>query len=135
MHIETIEKDGEMFAFIVRKNVEIKGKEFPSKNEDLIQVGFMNLKKGEKILPHFHKSYERKIERTSEVLYILDGKIKASIYKDKKKVADVVIEKGDLIVLLSGGHGFDILEDTKFFEVKQGPFIGTDNDKERFEPD
>lgn len=47
-------------------------------------------------------------------------------------MVDTVIGKGDLIVLLSGGHGFEILEDTKFFEVKQGPFIGTDNDKEKF---
>jgi len=73
MLIETIEKDGERFAFVIRKDSEIQGKEFPSKDEDLIQVGFMNLKKGETILPHFHKFYERKIERTSEVLYIGGG--------------------------------------------------------------
>tara|TARA_B100001971_G_C18131306_1_gene504965 strand:+ start:488 stop:895 length:408 start_codon:yes stop_codon:yes gene_type:complete len=133
MLVETIEKDGERFAFIIRGNSKIQGKEFPSKDEDLIQVGFMDLKKGETIAPHFHKFYERKIERTSEAIYILKGKIKVNIYKDKNKLMDTIIEKGDLIVLLSGGHGFEILEDTKFFEVKQGPFIGTENDKERFE--
>ncbi|MFH1325753.1 MAG: hypothetical protein ABIH49_03230 [archaeon] len=133
MIMETLEKDGKRFAFVIRKDSNIQGKEFLSKDEDLIQVGFMNLKKGDSIDPHFHKFYERKIERTSEVIYILEGKVKVNIYENKKKVIDTIIEKGDLIVLLSGGHGFEILEDTKFFEVKQGPFIGAENDKEKFE--
>lgn len=32
---------------------------------------------------------------------------------------------------LSGGHGFEVIEDVETVEVKQGPFSG-DNDKTRF---
>jgi len=32
-------------------------------------------------------------------------------------------------MLLSGGHGFEFLEDTKMIEIKQGPYAGRDNDK------
>ena len=40
---------------------------------------------------------------------------------------------GDWIILLDGGHGFEILEPSVLFEVKQGPYAG-DKDKVRFEP-
>ena len=38
---------------------------------------------------------------------------------------------GDIILLVSGGHDFLMLEDTEMIEVKQGPYAG-DDDKERF---
>jgi hypothetical protein len=34
-------------------------------------------------------------------------------------------------MLLSGGHGFNVLEDSKIIEVKQGPYRGVEEDKER----
>jgi hypothetical protein len=34
--------------------------------------------------------------------------------------------------LISGGHGFEVLEDLNMVEVKQGPYVG-DTDKKRFE--
>ena len=33
------------------------------------------------------------------------------------------ITQGDVILMVGGGHGFRMLEDTVFLEVKQGPFI------------
>ena len=38
---------------------------------------------------------------------------------------------GDVILLISGGHGFEVLEDLNMIEVKQGPYVG-DADKTRF---
>jgi hypothetical protein len=38
---------------------------------------------------------------------------------------------GDTILLIAGGHGFDILEDSKIIEVKQGPYEGAEQDKKR----
>ena len=37
--------------------------------------------------------------------------------------------QGDTIILLAGGHGFNILEDTKMIEVKQGPYLSQAEDK------
>ena len=34
--------------------------------------------------------------------------------------------------MISGGHGFKVLEDLEMFEIKQGPYAG-DMDKTRFE--
>jgi hypothetical protein len=41
------------------------------------------------------------------------------------------LAEGDVIILLAGGHGFGMLEDTVLFEVEQGPYTGLD-EKERF---
>ena len=30
--------------------------------------------------------------------------------------------KNDVIILFKGGHGFDVLEDCKIIEIKQGPY-------------
>jgi hypothetical protein len=41
------------------------------------------------------------------------------------------IKEGDIILMVNGGHGFRMIEDTVFLEVKQGPYTGID-EKERF---
>jgi hypothetical protein len=41
----------------------------------------------------------------------------------------VVLNSGDTILLASGGHGFEMLEDTEMLEIKQGPYSGVTNDK------
>ena len=35
-----------------------------------------------------------------------------------------VIGPGDVILLISGGHGFEVLEEIEMVEVKQGPYAG-----------
>ena len=45
---------------------------------------------------------------------------------------DAVLSPGDVILLISGGHGFEVLEDLNMVEVKQGPYT-EDRDKKRFE--
>ena len=63
------------------------------------------------------------------------GKIKTIFYnKDKKRNGDIILEEGDVILLLDGGHGFEMLEDTVLMEIKQGPYLG-ELDKERFNDD
>lgn len=133
MEIETVTYGGGKLATIVRGGSDIEGKEFVSSNEDYLQVGFMNLKDGEKITPHVHKINRRDIEKTHEVIYVVSGKMKVNFYKDKKKVDEKILVGGDLIILMEGGHGFEFFGDTKIFEVKQGPYSGYDKDKEAFE--
>ena len=41
------------------------------------------------------------------------------------------VGSGDVVLLLSGGHGFHLLEDTVLLEVKQGPYVGL-QEKELF---
>ena len=51
----------------------------------------------------------------------------------KVYLATRTLKTGDVILLVSGGHDFEMLEDTDMVEVKQGPYSGVE-DKARFEP-
>ena len=43
-----------------------------------------------------------------------------------------MLNAGDVILLVSGGHGFNVMEEVEMIEVKQGPYSGN-ADKKRFE--
>jgi hypothetical protein len=43
-----------------------------------------------------------------------------------------LLSSGDVVLLVAGGHGFEMLEPVEMFEVKQGPYAG-DQDKTLFE--
>ncbi|MBA3768475.1 MAG: hypothetical protein H0W99_16155, partial [Acidobacteria bacterium] len=46
--------------------------------------------------------------------------------RDREHVATRELRVGDLIIIIEGGHGFRMLEDTVFLEIKQGPYTGAD---------
>jgi hypothetical protein len=46
----------------------------------------------------------------------------------------MILDAGDLMLLSTGGHGFEILEDTDMIEIKQGPYA-EGRDKTRFVPE
>ncbi len=108
---------------------------FFSSDEEYQQVGTWNYSSGKTLLPHAHNEVERVIFWTQEVLYIRSGRIKASIYDaNERKVAEIEVCAGDILVLLCGGHGYEILEDkTQVLEVKNGPYMGADVDRRRFQ--
>ena len=60
------------------------------------------------------------------------GKEVIDIYDDDRQlVATRELQTGDIMLMVGGGHGFRMLEDTVFLEVKQGPYTGLE-EKERF---
>lgn len=110
-----------------------KGLNFYSENEDFIQVGIWGYDKGKKLYPHIHNKVEREINRTQEVIYVMQGKVKAYIYsEDENLIEEIILKAGDILILLNGGHGYEILEDDSFvLEVKNGPYVGPDKDRRR----
>jgi hypothetical protein len=66
------------------------------------------------------------------VLLVKKGRCEVDIYNDQKEiVATREMREGDILLLVKGGHGFRMLEETVFVEIKQGPYTGLD-EKERF---
>ncbi len=59
--------------------------------------------------------------------------MKADIYSEKiQLVESLELRKNDALILLRGGHGFEIIDDdTQVLEVKNGPYLGADKDRER----
>lgn len=126
--------DGTILAIIVRHNYDKPGISFFTPDDFSQQLAYMHHPAGHVILPHVHNEVRREVLYTKEVLVIKRGKMRCDFYSDDQKyIKSETVESGDLILLANGGHGFECLEETEMFEIKQGPYAG-DSDKTRFEP-
>jgi len=68
------------------------------------------------------------VHYTHEVLVIKRGKLRVDFYDDDRIYLESrILRTGDVILLVGGGHGFEVLEETEMFEVKQGPYAGGDD--------
>lgn len=98
------------------------------------QVGWIRQPKGHSIQPHTHRSTQRIILDIPETLFIIKGKLLVNFYTSEEQyVKGIIVEEGDVVILLRGGHGFECLEDLEMYEVRQGPYL-SDQDKQRFTP-
>jgi anti-sigma factor ChrR (cupin superfamily) len=130
--IDIIKKNNAILSVIIRENYRSEGIEFFTPDDFSQQLGYMNRKKGYSIPPHRHNIVERKVTLTQEVLYIKSGKVRVDFYDDDQVYLESrILNKGDVILLATGGHGFEMLEDSEMIEVKQGPYVG-EEDKVRF---
>lgn len=131
-NVETIKHGDAIVAIIIRHNHQKEGVEFFTPGEFSQQLAFMSHKAGKVIKAHTHTVAKRDIQFTQETLFIKKGKLKMNLYgKDNSHFESRVLEAGDIALLCSGGHGFEVLEDVDMVEVKQGPYIG-DQDKTLF---
>ena len=113
-----------LYAIIVKgKYRNKKGLTFFTPNNATQQFGYINHKKDYIIKPHKHKKRLTKILTTTEVILLLKGSLRVDFYTESKKyLFSKIINKGDIILLASGGHGFKVLKDAQMIEVKQGPY-------------
>lgn len=133
MKTEKIMDGDQELAIVVRGVDWEEGLNFVSADGDYQQVGTWGYDKGKVLNPHIHLVAPREALRTQEVVFIRDGRIRADIYGiDKKFLKSVELRKNDAIILLTGGHGYEILDDhTRVLEVKNGPYVGAEKDRER----
>ena len=115
-----------IYAIIVKKNNQFKkkGVNFITRKQELFQLGFISHKKKQEIKKHYHIKKDRKINYFSEVLIMKKGLLKVMFYDEKNKniKKDALLKEGDIILLLKGGHGFEVIKDVEIIEVKQGPY-------------
>lgn len=134
MLFEKIITEDLLLAIIIRSDYKREGIEFFTNDNDSQQLGYMNRPEGYVIVPHRHNIVPRAVHLTQEVLFIKSGKVRVDFYDNQQNyIQSATLEKGDVILLADGGHGFKMLEPTEMIEVKQGPYCG-EQDKVRFEP-
>jgi uncharacterized protein with PhoU and TrkA domain len=130
--VESIVDGDQTLAMIIRAQVCPDKTTFLTQPEWKQQVGFVVYPAGGEIARHVHRPLERQIVGTSEVLIVKQGRCEVDIYNnDRVLVVSRELRAGDVMLMVGGGHGFRMLEDTVFLEVKQGPYTGTD-EKECF---
>ena len=132
--IEKIKYNKKLFALIVRGNYRNKkGVTFFTPNQATQQFGYMKHKQGHIIRPHLHKKRLTKVYYTTEVIIILKGILRVDFYTQSQKyLFSKILKSKDIIMLISGGHGFKVLKDVEMLEIKQGPY-SLIKDKIKFE--
>jgi mannose-6-phosphate isomerase-like protein (cupin superfamily) len=117
----------------VRHDFVQDGVEFFTPPQFSQQLGFMKHPRGKTIQPHIHSPVQREVTYTQEVLFLRKGKLRVDFYdRERRYLESRVLEAGDVILLASAGHGFQVEEDVEMFEVKQGPYT-EQADKVRFD--
>ena len=131
-HVEHVTWKGKPLAYIILAESNPQKTTFLTPTEFKQQVGFVVYPAGGEIQRHVHRPLERNIVGTSEVLIVQKGRCEIDIYNDDRElIATRELCRGDIMLMVGGGHGFRMLEDTVFLEIKQGPYTGVD-EKERF---
>jgi len=132
--IEEIHDGDTVIALILRHDYKTEGIQFLTPDSYSQQLGYMNRPAGYVIKPHLHNLVKREVHYTNEVLLIKSGKVRVDFYDISQGYRESrILHTGDIILLICGGHGFEILETSEIVEIKQGPYVG-ENDKIRFEP-
>ena len=132
--LEKITYKKKLLALIVRgKYRNKKGVTFFTPNDATQQFGYMKHKKKYIIKPHVHKKRLTKILYTTEVILLLKGVLRVDFYASSKKyLFSKILREKDIVMLISGGHGFKVLKDIEMLEIKQGPY-SLMKDKIKFE--
>jgi hypothetical protein len=130
---EVISFEGVTLAMIIRDSYAKEGVNFLTPKEFPQQLAYMQHPAGKAIKTHVHTNLPRVVECTQEVLFIKQGRMRVNLYAaDREYITSRVLSAGDVILLAAGGHGFDVLDDVSFIEVKQGPYVA-DLDKVCFQ--
>ncbi|BCS55958.1 hypothetical protein [Geobacter sp. SVR] len=130
--IEHITWNEQHIATIIRRDFMPESTVFISPDSYYQQLGFVCYPAGGEVPRHSHLPLQRHLVGTPETLLIRKGSAFVELYAlDKSPLGTWLLEQGDIIQLVSGGHCFKCQEDTIFLEIKQGPYTGL-IEKERF---
>lgn len=122
-------------AIVLRAGYSGEGLQFLTPDEYGQQLGYMCHPAGHVVQAHVHHEVERVVRTTMEVLFVRSGRVRVDLFDEAlAHTATRVLTPGDVIMLVSGGHRFEMLDVTEMIEVKQGPFVGS-ADKSRFSPE
>jgi hypothetical protein len=130
--IEQITYKDRLLAIIVSHKFDRPGIHFFTPDDLSQQLAYMRHPQGKIIPPHIHNQVIREVAYTQEALFIRKGKLRVDFYNNERIYLESrILEASDVILLITGGHGFEVLEEIEMIEVKQGPYIG-DPDRTQF---
>lgn len=123
--VRVIKSGGQTLAIFVHRGVAVPdGMRFFTTPDQILQTGIFERDTGYRVAAHKHREHAGP-SKLGEFLYIESGRAKVTVYHDDWTVAgEEVVGTGDFLLLLEGGHAVEMLEPTRFIEVKQGPYPG-----------
>ena len=129
-NIESIEYNGTKYAEVIWASMTVEQTTFFSPAESSFHFGLLAHKKGFVEPPHYHKPFKREILDLQQMFVVQRGVVVVELYSDEGDLLrEVELNTGDAIVLIHGVHAIRVEEDMQCISVKQGPFLGDENDK------
>src|SRR5579862_8015241 len=109
---EDIIIDGMLCAIILAAAHDQTGIQFFTSAELSQQLASMSYSAGKVIPAHTHNPVRREVFYTQETLFIRKGRVRIDFYNQAQKYfTSRILGAGDVILLISGGHGFEVLEE------------------------
>ena len=128
--LEIFEHKGIRYAEVIRAESKVEITKFFSPAESSFQFGLLAHGAGFVEPPHYHKEFERTIKDLQQMFVVQRGVVDVDLYDDEGTLIRTVrLKQGDAIVLIHGVHAIKVIEDMQCISVKQGPFLGAENDK------
>jgi hypothetical protein len=130
MSIEVIEHDGTRYAEIIWADVRVEKTTFFSPPESSFQFGLLAHEAGYQEEPHYHKATTREISDLQQMFVMQRGVVDVQLFDDDGHLLrEVRVGAGDAVVLIHGVHAIKVVEDFQALSIKQGPFLGDEEDK------
>lgn len=130
MTIEVIEHGGIRYAEVIRAASRVRTSTFYSPAGSSFQFGLLAHEAGFVEPAHVHKPVAREIRDLQQMFVVQRGVVAVDFFDPTgRKLTEVVLRAGDAINLVHGAHSVRVLEDMQCVSVKQGPFLGAENDK------
>jgi len=129
-----IKYEGQVLAIVDSVANFKPGLMFYGTTADFVQVGAFRYDAGKVLRDHRHIPRTRQIDKTQEILIVMQGSVQVRTFLPTgKKVVDVrELSAGEFYISYHGGVGFTVLSnDTRLIEIKPGPFNAANDDEER----
>ena len=127
---QVIEHDGVRYAEVIQRDLRVEHTTFFSPDESSLQFGLLAHPAGFVEPAHYHKPVTRVVNDLQQMFVVQRGTVAVDLFADDgARIREIILRAGDAIVLIHGAHAIRVLEDMQCISVKQGPFLGTENDK------
>lgn len=114
-----------------REGDDTRGIRFVTPKHFPLQLGYMVRERDYEIKRHRHKPWKREVHTTQEVLIVREGIVEVDLYgMNRELVCSKVLAQDDIIMLAAGSHAIRFRDNATLIEVKQGPYVDAEVDKE-----
>lgn len=130
LSVESVEYDGVKYAEIIWADTRVEKTTFFSPAESSFQFGLLAHEAGFKEPPHYHKTVRKTIDDLQQMFVVQRGIVIVELYSDEGDLLrEIEMQAGDAIALIHGVHAIRVVDDMQCISVKQGPYLGEENDK------
>jgi hypothetical protein len=128
--VRKIESDGTVLGMYIPATVRPATTQFFTDSDLPLQTGVFAHDGNFEEPSHTHAEVVRTVERTHQVVHLTEGTLIVEFsLEDGTHVATQEVTAGDTILLADGAHAVSALEPVRGVTVKQGPYLGEENDK------